>query len=543
MEQNKKTLMLNSNLNKIIFIFICLLFFESRHVKAQSVAICQGDSAVLRMNCSYLGTLQWQNSPDQLTWSIISGATFDTLKVIPSNITYYRAAIASGTCNLVYSDTAVITVNLIPPAPSILIVDTCGSSRLTATSYSGTLLWNTGQTVNSITVSSAGAYTLTQIVNGCSSLMGSATASPITIPLAPTVVVIDNCGSSTLTANGFAGTLLWSNAQTINPISVNSAGIYTVSQTVNGCISAAGSGTASPTVIPSTANAGSDINLTCGVNITTLAGNTPIIGTGAWSIVSGTATITNPGSPTSGVTGLIEPGLVTLRWTISNAPCTSSVDDVIITVNSIPLAPTAGTATPTKTVIVWNWNTVSGATGYKFNTVNNYSTATDNLGNLSYTQTGLTCNTLYSLYIWAYNGCGNSSVTTLTQTTASCCVTNAGEACDKGVTQLQPGCDANYGCAAFWGIYYGNNVGDCNGANSSSFVEYVGPYCTYVGFAYYDPFHYPQPPNGSCFDSSAAGYGGGGSPGTFSKVIPGTGCTHYVHVADIGSVQCDGSCQ
>lgn len=531
--------MFNSYLYKVVFIFICSVFFESRQMKAQSAAICQGDSAVLRMNCSYLGTLQWQYSSDQATWLTIIGATLDTLKVIPSNTTYYRAAIASGTCNIVYSDTAVITVNLIPPAPSIVVVDTCGSSRLTAIAYSGTLLWSIGQTVNSITVSAAGIYSLIQSVDGCTSASGNATASPVVVPPAPTVAVIDNCGSSNLTANGYTGSLLWSNAQTVNPISVNSAGIYTVSQIVNGCSSAAGSGTASPTAIPSIANAGSDINLACGVNIATLAGNTPTIGTGIWSIVSGTATITDPGSPTSGVTGLIEPGLVTLSWTISNAPCSSSIDDVIITVNSIPLAPTTGTATPSKTEIVWNWNTVSGAIGYKFNTINDYSTATDNLGNLSYTQTGLTCNTIYTLYIWAYNGCGNSSVTTLTQTTASCCVANVGEACNKGGWQLQPGCDDNYGCAAFVGVYYGNTSGDCNGANSSSFVEYV-QYCTYVGFAYYDPFHYPQPPNGSCFDSSAAGYGG---TDTFTKVVPGTGCTHYVNVIDMGVVQCDGSCQ
>ncbi|MCE9537930.1 MAG: hypothetical protein K8R85_01760, partial [Bacteroidetes bacterium] len=178
--------MLSSNLNKIIFIVICLLFSASKDIKAQSATICQGDSAVLRINCSYFGTLQWQNSPDQLTWSTINGATLDTLKVIPSGITYYRAAIANGSCNLVYSDTVVITVNLIPPAPSILIVDTCGSSRLTASAYSGILLWSTGQTVNSITVSSAGTYTLTQTLNGCISTQSSSTASPISAPAAPT---------------------------------------------------------------------------------------------------------------------------------------------------------------------------------------------------------------------------------------------------------------------------------------------------------------------------------------------------------------------
>ena len=59
---------------------------------------------------------------------------------------------------------------------------------------------------------------------------------------------------------------------------------------------------------PTTANAGTDINPACGVTTATLAGNTPTVGTGAWSVVSGTATITTPTSPTSGVTGLAVPG-------------------------------------------------------------------------------------------------------------------------------------------------------------------------------------------------------------------------------------------
>lgn len=380
--------MLSHSLNKILFIFICLLFFYSSEIQAQSTAICQGDSIVLRMNCSYSGTLQWQYSSDEITWLTIPGATLDTLKVIPTGTTYYRSAIANATCHLVYSDTAIITVNSIPPAPSLSVVDTCGSSRLTAGNYSGTLLWSTGQTINPVTVTIPGNYTITQTVNGCKSVSAGINASPLIAPAAPV----------------------------------------------------------------------------------------------------------------------------------------------------------AATNSPTTTQIIWNWNNVFGATGYKYNTVNDYSTATNNGNNLSYTQTGLTCNTAYTLYVWAYNSCGNSSVTTLTQTTSSCCAANVGSACDRGHFETQPGCDENYGCAAFWGVYYDNSSGDCNGANSGSFVEYTGSYCTYVGFAYYDPFHYPQPPNGSCFDSSTNGYIG--SDNVYTKVVPGTGCTHNAFVHDmIGIVQCDGSCQ
>ena len=66
--------------------------------------------------------------------------------------------------------------------------------------------------------------------------------------------------------------------------------------------------------------------------------------------------------------------------------------------------------------IVWNWNTVAGATGYKYNDVNNYTTAVDNgLSNVRI-QTGITCTGApNNLYIWAYNACGNSAPTQLSQ--------------------------------------------------------------------------------------------------------------------------------
>ncbi len=81
---------------------------------------------------------------------------------------------------------------------------------------------------------------------------------------------------------------------------------------------------------PTVAAAGANQNLAC-VTTATLAGNTPTIGTGVWSVVSGTATISSTSSPNSGITGLVPPGSVTLRWTISNSPCTASTSDVIIT--------------------------------------------------------------------------------------------------------------------------------------------------------------------------------------------------------------------
>jgi hypothetical protein len=82
---------------------------------------------------------------------------------------------------------------------------------------------------------------------------------------------------------------------------------------------------------------------------------------------------------------------------------------------TIPQAPVQGTHTPSGSQIIWRWNTVSGATGYKWNTVNDYATATDMLNGTSKTETGLSPGP-YTRYVWAYNVCGHSTVAVLNAT-------------------------------------------------------------------------------------------------------------------------------
>ena len=96
---------------------------------------------------------------------------------------------------------------------------------------------------------------------------------------------------------------------------------------------------------PTAANAGPDQtgSSTCGLTSVTLAANSPAIGNGSWSIVSGTGgTIASPGSANSTLTG-IAGNTYQLRWTITNAPCTPSADDVLITFNQLPTVANAGT--------------------------------------------------------------------------------------------------------------------------------------------------------------------------------------------------------
>jgi len=86
---------------------------------------------------------------------------------------------------------------------------------------------------------------------------------------------------------------------------------------------------------PTTADAGEDQNL-CGATSATLDGNTPGVGEGVWSIISGTGgTVETPTSPTSTFNGT-NGSIYELVWTISNGGCTST-DTVKI---SFPLEPT-----------------------------------------------------------------------------------------------------------------------------------------------------------------------------------------------------------
>jgi hypothetical protein len=94
-----------------------------------------------------------------------------------------------------------------------------------------------------------------------------------------------------------------------------------------------------------------------------------------------------------------------------------------------PLAPVSGIHVPSTNQIVWNWNAVPDATGYKWSTINDYATATDMGTATTKTETGLTCNTAYPRYAWAYNTCGNSTPLTLNQTTSSC-----SSACGSSIT-------------------------------------------------------------------------------------------------------------
>jgi hypothetical protein len=86
---------------------------------------------------------------------------------------------------------------------------------------------------------------------------------------------------------------------------------------------------------PDQAVAGEPLAL-CNANETTLVASPPSIGTGAWSIISGTAVIAEPGNPASLLSGLIPGQEVQLRWTVTNGVCAPVSDELQISNDALP---------------------------------------------------------------------------------------------------------------------------------------------------------------------------------------------------------------
>ncbi|MBN2635831.1 MAG: T9SS type A sorting domain-containing protein, partial [Prolixibacteraceae bacterium] len=127
--------------------------------------------------------------------------------VLTSAGTYNNLKITVGQCTSVGGINASLSDPNPPPTPTISVYDSCGFSILTASNYTGTLNWSTGETTESISVTISDEYWLTQTVDGCMSDAAVATASPSVIPAIETIVendptVCEGDGSLEITFSG-----------------------------------------------------------------------------------------------------------------------------------------------------------------------------------------------------------------------------------------------------------------------------------------------------------------------------------------------------
>ena len=200
--------------------------------------ICQGNGSLY---------FTFTNVPPGIYSIQYDAGTFDGVTVLNNNAivftdagTYNNLKITVDGCTSPDGVNAALNAPNAPDAPSISVEDLCGESVLTAANYdaSANLEWSTGETGESITVTEAKTYSVTQELNGCTSDAATAMANPKPTPAAPGFSVTDNCdGTSTLTATGFdnSAQLEWSTGESTNTITVNAPGEYSLKQIIDGC--------------------------------------------------------------------------------------------------------------------------------------------------------------------------------------------------------------------------------------------------------------------------------------------------------------------
>jgi hypothetical protein len=143
-----------------------------------------------------------------------------------------------------------------------------------------------------------------------------------------------------------------------------------------------------------------------------------------WTIPAGWTLLSGVGTTSIAVVCGTVSGNISVQ--ASNGCGNSALISRGVSVGTIPNSPTQATLIPGQTQVTWQWNPVAQASGYAWNTTNNFSTA-NQLGNTTtFVQTGLSCQTNQTIYVWAYQACGASSPLVLNSQTLPCCTTFTG---------------------------------------------------------------------------------------------------------------------
>ncbi|MEO0312265.1 MAG: hypothetical protein RIQ89_1922, partial [Bacteroidota bacterium] len=360
------------------------------------IKICNGTTTTLAGNTPTFGTGAWTRQSGPNTPSISSSS--NPAAVLSGMVTgtyVYRWTISNGGC--VSSIDEVTIFNEVPaaagPDQSLCnVTSTVLSGNNPLGGGTGTWTLVSGPSVPSFANVNAGTTNVTNLTVGTYTFRWTIVSSPcpnttddiiVTIAGNPTTASagIDQtglslCGQTATTLNAntpTTGTGLWTiisgTGGTFISASNPSTGFngvlgstYTLQWTISNspCPSTSDQVIIRFSPLPSTANAGIDLSQCKGQSTATLNAITPTIGVGSWAVVSGSATVTSPGSAISPVTGIpnIANNTILFEWTISSAPCNASKDTVQLT--SINCAPTANSNSFSTSEDVLLSNTISG---------------------------------------------------------------------------------------------------------------------------------------------------------------------------------------
>lgn len=218
-------------------------------ISTTTAILCGSTTATIATNPDLTGsyTYNWYKDGSWLTTE--TGATIN----VSSPGTYF--AYIYDACQNVSTDNIVIGTGIIPGAPTIassngtLLCNGSSTTLSTSPSGGGVIHWSTGQTGNSIAVSTAGNYYAYEVNNcGTSANSNTVSISVSNTPAAPNIVssngtLLCNGASTTLSTSPLSGGLIhWSTGATGNAITVSSAGNYYANE-ANSCGVSANSST------------------------------------------------------------------------------------------------------------------------------------------------------------------------------------------------------------------------------------------------------------------------------------------------------------
>ncbi len=392
--------------------------------------ICSGNTATLTATAPG-GTYNWYATASGGT-SLSANASFATPN-LTSTTTYYVDATSASGCTSART-TVAVTVNPIPPAPTVSGTTICSgnTATLTATAPGGTYNWyaiasggtslsaNASFTTPNLTANTT-YYVDATSASGCTSARTTVAVTVNPIPPAPTVSGTTICsgGTATLTATAPGGNYEWyavasggaslsTNASFTTPFLLSTTTYY-VQTTVNGCTSSRTAVTVTVNAIPPAPTV-ADATI-CSGSTATLTATAPGGNYEWFDVASG-------GTSLSANTSFTTPNLTSTTTyyvdVTSASGCTSARTTVTVTVNPIPLAPTVSGTT------ICSGNTATLTATAPGGTYNWYATAsggTSLSANASFTTPNLTSTTTY--YVDATSAAGCTSARTAVAVTVN----------------------------------------------------------------------------------------------------------------------------
>ncbi len=333
-------------------------------VNSTSTVLCSGATATLSLTGS-VGTYSWSNGDTSPTTTVTLGGA-------------YTATVTTASCGFTTSSISLSAL----PTPTISVTNTAvtictgQTATLTANSNINNYLWNTSATTNTISVNTAGTYTV-----GISNACGSASTAVVVVSSAtPTLSIntpsLNLCSgvTETLTLSGSAGTYSWNTGSTSSSLPINISGTYIATVTTASC----GSATSSVVIasLPS-------VSLT-------VTSNTAIVCNGVPIVLSATSTGTNyswlPLVASTNTLQVITAGVYSV--TTSNS-CGSALQTVTVTSGTTPaliVTPIATVVCPGNTTSiavtggagVYNWSGTSSTSSIVTVFAGNYTVSNTN---------------------------------------------------------------------------------------------------------------------------------------------------------------------